>query len=176
MRLIAPGWCPERPARCMKRATPLGPPICTMASTGLKSTPRSNELVQTTAFKCPSCRASSTQSRRSFAMELWCSARTPARSGATSSNLWYQISDWARVFVKMRVLSWERMTSTTCSASFTPMWPAHGKRSNRLGIRDRTSVRLAQSHRTSRPGRPGPTKTRRASSRFPTVAEMPQHR
>src|SRR5690606_8388560 len=41
------GECPLRPARCIKRATPLLEPICITVSTGLKSTPKSSEEVET---------------------------------------------------------------------------------------------------------------------------------
>ena len=50
MREMAPGWWPLRPARCSRRATPLGEPICSTWSTGVKSTPRSRLDVHTTAF------------------------------------------------------------------------------------------------------------------------------
>ena len=68
------------------------------------------------------------------------------------------------------------MTSTTSCASFTPIWPAQGKRSNCLGISERTSVRLTSVLWINAPDRWGPIKTFIASSKFPIVAEIPQIR
>ena len=102
--LGAPGRCPLRPALCIILDTPLGPPIWTTASTGRKSTPRSREAVQTTARSLPSCRASSTHSRSSLAMDPWCIAKMPAHSGLWAKSAWYHTSACLRVLVKINVL------------------------------------------------------------------------
>ncbi len=73
-RETAPGRCPLRPARCSRRATPFGLPICSTWSTGAKSTPRSRLDVQTTARSRSLRRPSSTQSRTSRSSDPWCSA------------------------------------------------------------------------------------------------------
>jgi ATP-dependent Lhr-like helicase len=65
MRHVAPGRCPERPARCTSRAIPFGEPICTTRSTGEKSTPRSRLEVATTMRSDPSLSPASTRSRSS---------------------------------------------------------------------------------------------------------------
>ena len=65
MRDTSPGRWPLRPARCSRRAMPLGLPICSTWSTGAKSTPRSRLDVHTTARSRPSRSAASTQSRTS---------------------------------------------------------------------------------------------------------------
>ena len=176
--LSAPGWCPLRPARCTKRATPFGPPIWTMASTGRKSTPRSSELVQTTALSRPSYRASSTQKRSSLLMLPWCNAMAPARSGLAARIFWYQISDCDRVLVNTSVLAWLRMMSTTWSRSWTPRWPDHGNFSKASGMRLSTAMRFSMADRMMRASfsRSRPTKVSIASSRLPMVAEMPQTR
>ncbi len=126
MRLVASGRWPLRPARCMKRATPFGPPTCTTVSTGRKSTPRSRLLVHTTAFNRPSSNAFSTHSRISRSRLPWCRAMVPASSGAMSSRWWYQISLCARVLVKISVLVLCSMTGSNRWASFRPRCPAQG--------------------------------------------------
>ena len=69
MRLARPGAWPLRPARCSSRATPFGEPICSTCSTGRKSTPRSSELVHTTACSRPLRMPSSTYSRVALSSE-----------------------------------------------------------------------------------------------------------
>lgn len=68
-REVRPGAWPERPARCIRRATPFGEPIWNTRSTGRKSTPRSRLEVQTTALSLPFLRPSSTQSRTDWSSE-----------------------------------------------------------------------------------------------------------
>ena len=135
MRDVRPGAWPLRPARCSRRATPLALPICSTRSTGKKSTPKSRLLVATTAFRRPSFRPSSTQSRTDLSSEPWCSASTPAKSGRASISAWYQRSACERVLVKISVEPAPSITSATCGSICKPMCPAQAKRSARAGSR-----------------------------------------
>ena len=82
-------------------------------STGLKSTPRSSDEVHTTQRIVPARSRSSISSRASRSIEPWCSATSRARSGRLSTIDWYQISAWARVFVKISVEVARRNASMT---------------------------------------------------------------
>ena len=176
MVLVAPGRCPERPARCTNRLTPLGDPICTTQSTGRKSTPKSKEDVQTTALRLPSYNASSTQFRTCLEMALWCIAITPAKEGSTSNIFWYQISAWARVLVKMSVLWFSWMSGITFSSNRMPKWPAHGKVSTSSGNTGSTTsdllrfafINWADSAAST------PINSSKLSSILPMVALIPQ--
>ena len=138
-----PGAWPERPARCISRATPLAEPICSTRSTGRKSTPRSRLEVHTTALSCPSFNARSTQSRVSRDNEPWCRAIKPAQSGRAPRIAWYQISDCARVLVNTRQLLLASTSATTCGNIFKPICPAQGKRSVTGGSKVSTFSALA---------------------------------
>ena len=171
-----PGLWPERPARCSSRATPLGDPICSTRSTGAKSTPRSRLLVHTTACKVPSCRPASTHSRTARSSEPWCSAICPAQSGRASSSAWYHSSACARVLVNTRVLPLASISATTVGSMARPRCPAHGKRSTVGGNSVSTVSVLGVAPRTNRPcgAAAGPSRVCIASSRLPSVADMPQ--
>ena len=113
IRLARPGAWPLRPARWSRRATPFAEPICSTRSTGRKSTPRSSDEVATTAFRRPSLRPSSTQSRTSLSSEPWWSATTPAQSGRASRMNWYQASACERMLTKTSVVAERSISSTT---------------------------------------------------------------
>ena len=167
-----PGAWPERPARCSSRATPLGEPICSTRSTGRKSTPRSRLDVQTTALSWPALRPCSTQSRTLWSSEPWCNAINPAQSGRASSKAWYQTSDCDRVLVNTSELALVSSSATTCGSMRRPRWPAHGKRSAWAGSKVSIVSCLGCWPCTSRPGAE-PSKVCMASSRLPSVADMP---
>ena len=174
-RLVCPGACPERPARCSSRATPLGLPICSTRSTGEKSTPRSRLEVATTAFSRPPFNSSSTHRRTSASREPWCSATSPAQSGRASRSAWYQVSACERVLVKTSVARDDSSAATTSGSIARPRWPAHGKRSTSAGMSVSMTTGLSETPRTTRPGAPASSRSS-ASSRFPRVAESPQVR
>jgi len=177
---LRPGAWPERPARCTSRATPLAEPICSTCSTGKKSTPRSRLDVHTTALSCPAFRPCSTQSRTSCPSDPWCNAMVPAQSGRASSSAWYHRSACDRVLVNTKVDAAASIDCTTCGSRLSPMWPAHAKRSARAGSITCTSSRLSMRPCTSTAGggcgvsgTGCGSKVCRASSRLPSVADMP---
>ncbi len=164
----------------MKRATPFGPPIWTTVSTGAKSTPRSRLEVQTTAFRLSLRMACSTQRRVSLSILPWCMAISPASSGCFSSSFWNQISHCPRVLVNKRVVRLFAIMGITCSRRCNPRCPRQGKVSMVSGMILRTVIFLSSSARRStelsRAWESGPSRTCRACSRFPMVAEIPQIR
>ena len=174
MRDGRPGAWPERPARCSKRATPLGEPICSTRSTGKKSTPRSRLDVHTTARSSPLFKPASTHSRTARSSEPWCSAIKPAHSGFASSIAWYQISDCERVLVNTSVVLLDAISSITCGSIVSPRCPPHGKRSARPGSRESMTSFFGTSPCTIVPALlPLPSSVPIASCRLPSVADMP---
>ena len=173
MRDGRPGAWPERPARCSKRATPLGEPICNTRSTAKKSTPKSRLDVHTTALSAPLFRLNSTHSRTARSSEPWCSAISPAQSGRASSIAWYQISACERVLVKISATLLFSISPITCGSMLNPRCPPQGKRSTRSGSSESINSFFGTWPCTNTP----PLWLSRAcmaSSRFPNVADMPQ--
>ena len=174
IRLTAPGRCPLLPARCAKRETPFGLPICTTVSTGRKSTPRSRLDVQTTTFSRPACSDSSTQVRISVLREPWCSAMMPAQSGRAAKICWYQISACPRVLVNTSVLPEDSSTGSNCGNIDNPRCPDQGKRSTSSGMSVVISVSRWMSANTIAPvSARVPNSTCMASRKFPMVALIP---
>ena len=101
--------------------------------------------MQTTARSLPSCRASSTHSRSSLAMDPWCIAKIPAHSGLWAKSAWYHTSACLRVLVKINVLSCDSTTWATSSINCKPMCPAQGRRAKALGMVLSTSTTLGMS-------------------------------
>jgi hypothetical protein len=163
---------PLRPARCSKRATPFGLPICSTRSTGRKSTPRSRLDVATTAFNEPSFNPASTHSRTLRSSEPWCNAICPAHSGRAVSSNWYQISACERTLVKTSVVPVvASISSTTGCCICAPRCPPHEKRPGSLGNSVSMTMRLSLRPCTSVAS--SPHKVRIASPRLPSVADKP---
>ena len=173
IRLARPGAWPLRPARWSRRATPFAEPIWSTRSTGRKSTPRSSDEVATTAFRRPSLRPSSTQSRTSLSSEPWWSATTPAQSGRASRMNWYQASACERMLTKTSVVAERSISSTTGSCICLPRWPPHENRPGCAGSSVSMTRFLSIRPRTATP-RSSPSSTCIASSRLPSVADRPQ--
>ena len=178
--LTAPGWWPLRPARWISRAMPFGPPICSTCSTGEKSTPRSSELVATTARRVPSRRPCSASARSVASSEPWC--RPMASSGAAIDSASCQRSACERVLVNTSELFAACSASTTLGSIASPMWPPQGKRSTVSGIKVRRRRVLGRSPPMRRPGFPDPSAScgrewpsRQfiASTTLPSVADTP---
>ena len=175
MREGRPGAWPLRPARWIKRATPLAEPICSTRSTGKKSTPRSRLEVHTAARTVPFFSPASTHSRTALSSEPWCSAITPAQSGRASRIAWYQRSAWARVLVNTRVEALSSIAWTTWASMLKPMWPAQAKRSARAGSKVSMTSFLAVAPCTVTASSAAvPTSADSASGRLPRVADTPQ--
>ena len=151
---------------------PFADPICSTRSTGRKSTPRSSDEVATTAFRRPSFRPSSTQSRVALSSEPWCSATRPAHSGRSSSSSWYQASACERMLTKTKVVVDRSISSTTGCCICLPRWPPHEKRPGWSGSRVSITSALSRRPRTISPSSP-PSSTCIASRRLPSVAERP---
>ncbi len=107
-------------------------------------------------------------------------ASRPAQSGRASSSALYQSSACERTFTKTRVEPAVASSSRTTAGSMaSPRWPAQEKRSGRSGSKVSTTRRLSTWPWTSTPGRGWPWSSRpsrvcMASSRLPSVADMPQ--
>ena len=172
MRDGLPGAWPDRPARCSRRATPLGEPICSTRSTGKKSTPKSRLDVHTTARSSPLFKPASTHSRTPLSNEPWCSAINPAQSGRACKIAWYQSSDCERVLVNTRQVALAAISLMTCGNIVNPKCPAHGKRWAMSGSRVSMISFFGTAPCTNVPSS-CPSSVRIASTKFPSVADMP---